>query len=172
MKNPFFLFFLASLLLHVGGISFLLLLLSNGAPLIFTPIEVTATSAKTNPARTVKHKAAPVAGGQTLTPQSNHESSSIYSDYLLQIRENMIAQVTYPLTFQRNNISGKLQVAVTIGPSGQIIQIEAIASSGNADLDAHGLNCIKNAAPFAPPPGEQVISIIIPIEFKKPNSPL
>ena len=55
---------------------------------------------------------------------------------------------------QRQHLKGQVIVAFTIGDTGEIVDLSVVESSGNAALDALGLEMIRSAAPFPPPPPE------------------
>ena len=55
---------------------------------------------------------------------------------------------------QRQHLKGQVIVAFSIGDTGEIVDLSVVQSSGNAALDALGLEMIRSAAPFPPPPPE------------------
>jgi protein TonB len=55
---------------------------------------------------------------------------------------------------QRQHLKGQVIVAFTIGDTGEITDLSVVQSSGIAALDALGLEMIRSAAPFPPPPPE------------------
>ena len=55
---------------------------------------------------------------------------------------------------QRQHLKGQVIVAFSIGDTGEIVDLSVVQSSGNAALDDLGLEMIRSAAPFPPPPPE------------------
>ncbi len=55
---------------------------------------------------------------------------------------------------QRQHLRGQVIVAFSIDETGQLTGLSIVQSSGSAALDALGLEMIRSAAPFPPPPPE------------------
>jgi len=53
---------------------------------------------------------------------------------------------------QKAGGSGTVQVGFTVGLDGSLQGVRVLQSSGDAAVDALGLDHIRRAAPFAPPP--------------------
>jgi protein TonB len=66
---------------------------------------------------------------------------------------------------QRQNLKGQVIVAFTIDDTGKLSQLAVVQSSGNADVDALGLEMIRSAAPFPPPPPEAQRSFTPALSF-------
>jgi len=60
-----------------------------------------------------------------------------------------IGNLNYPIQAQRNKLSGKLILAVTIGPKGKILNIEIRKSSKHKVLDDAAIRIVRLSAPFA-----------------------
>lgn len=50
------------------------------------------------------------------------------------------------------SLRGLAVIAFSIGANGQLASVRVARSSGSAELDALGLDHIRRAAPFPPPP--------------------
>ena len=66
---------------------------------------------------------------------------------------------------QRQHLKGQVIVAFTIDDTGQLTQLAVVQSSGKADVDALGLEMIRSAAPFPPPPPEAQRSFTPALSF-------
>ncbi|GAB6843666.1 protein TonB [Methylorubrum rhodinum] len=62
---------------------------------------------------------------------------------------------------------GVAVVSVTFSGSGSVISAQLVRSSGNAALDGEAVAVMHRAAPFPPPPGNQVITQLIPLNFSR-----
>ena len=63
-----------------------------------------------------------------------------------------IGNLNYPVKARKNQLSGKLILAVTIDPHGKILNIEVRRSSKHKMLDDAAIRIVKLSAPFAPIP--------------------
>ncbi|MGW5959491.1 energy transducer TonB [Methylorubrum thiocyanatum] len=63
--------------------------------------------------------------------------------------------------------TGIAVVSVTFSGSGSVASAHLVRSSGNAALDAEAVAVMYRAAPFPPPPGNQAITQVIPLNFSR-----
>ena len=66
---------------------------------------------------------------------------------------------------QRQRLKGQVIVAFTIDDTGKLSQLAVVQSSGDAAVDALGLEMIRSAAPFPPPPPEAQRSFTPALSF-------
>ncbi|MBW2674329.1 MAG: energy transducer TonB [Deltaproteobacteria bacterium] len=73
-----------------------------------------------------------------------------YYPYLLQVKERIDRQWSYPDgAFSRGEV-GTTVVEFSIATGGALAACRAVVSSGHASLDAESLRAVRSAAPFAP----------------------
>lgn len=77
-----------------------------------------------------------------------------YFPYLLQVKEQIDRQWSYPDdAFARGEV-GTTVVKFTLAPGGTLAGCRAIVSSGHESLDAESLRAVRSATPFSPFPEE------------------
>ena len=65
-------------------------------------------------------------------------------------------------------LSGSVKLRITVAPSGALLGVTVLASSGHEALDSAAMRAVKSAAPFAAAPkglGEESYSFTLPIRF-------
>jgi len=73
-----------------------------------------------------------------------------YYPYLLQIKERIDRQWSYPDGAFSRGEAGTTVVEFSIGQKGTLGACRAVVSSGHASLDAESLRAVRSAAPFSP----------------------
>jgi len=88
-------------------------------------------------------------GGSVDTVDLDNTETKYYP-YLLQVKERIDRQWSYPEdSFTRGEV-GTTVVEFSIAREGNLAACRAVASSGHPSLDAESLRAIQSAAPFAP----------------------
>lgn len=88
-------------------------------------------------------------GGSVDTVDLDNTETKYYP-YLLQVRERIDREWSYPEdSFSRGEV-GTTVVEFSIAREGGLATCRAVASSGHPSLDAESLRAIRSAAPFAP----------------------
>lgn len=75
-----------------------------------------------------------------------------YLSYFLKLKSQIEAVWNYPKESRYKGEQGTLFLVFTIGRSGELIDIQLLASSGHARLDNEALRAIREASPFPPFP--------------------
>lgn len=105
------------------------------------------------------------------TNESAEKSKSIFNleMYAAQVRRAILRHKRYPVIARRMQLSGLVNVSVSINKKGNIVKVPSIVkSSGYALLDKEALRMVNAAAPFDTLPVEfknEYLAILIPVEF-------
>ena len=83
------------------------------------------------------------------------------------VRAKISRAKLYPQEARSLNQTGSPMVAVTIGPSGNLVSVTLLVSSGSRALDAEAVAVMRRAAPYQPPPDGRPTTLRIPIAFTR-----
>jgi TonB family protein len=72
--------------------------------------------------------------------------------YLNLVWASVQRQFKYPDSFRRDGLTGSALFSMTLARNGDIVQVELLKSSGNADIDAYVENviCLSRPLPAIP----------------------
>ena len=80
--------------------------------------------------------------------------------YLNAVRDAILSRFVYPSELSSMRLTGTAQYHVVLDRQGNLLGLRLLQSAGNRILDEAGMESIKRAAPFGPPPsgvsGDQV----------------
>jgi protein TonB len=72
--------------------------------------------------------------------------------YLNAVRDAIIRHLTYPASARLGHLAGTAQYAIVIDRQGRLLGVHLLQSTGSDILDRAGIETIREAAPFDPPP--------------------
>lgn len=93
-------------------------------------------------------------------------SSQAVANYRGLIAAQLARHKQYPPAARNNRIQGAGTVTFWIDSSGRVTSVNLDKSTGAPALDEELLAMVRRAAPFPPPPGGQVLSFTVPINFR------
>jgi protein TonB len=97
---------------------------------------------------------------------ANGGSSSVRADYFLRIRQRIETNLDYPSTLRARRLQGRVELTITLDPSGALRSAEIVRSSGHPELDRIALESTHAASPFESFAGTATRSARIPIDFR------
>jgi protein TonB len=86
-----------------------------------------------------------------------------YRDYLLEVREKIRANWSYPHEAAERHLDGSLVIEFHIARDGRLSLLELRRTSGVAVLDDYALNAVRLAQPFPPVPEALIAKFALPI---------
>ena len=72
--------------------------------------------------------------------------------YLNAVRDEIIRHLTYPASARLMHLAGTAQYEIVIDRQGRLLGLRLLQSTGSDILDRAGIETIRQAAPFGPPP--------------------
>jgi periplasmic protein TonB len=103
---------------------------------------------------------------EQLAANRNFEArrTEVTSLYNSKIYQALLSHILRPKTLQK----GRVLIALTLAPSGQLLAYEVVESSGSEVLDKAAMTSLERAAPFPPLPSElgaNAYTLRVPFEY-------
>jgi periplasmic protein TonB len=112
----------------------------------------------------------PPQGASSVAVQTNGSdaggSPSVRADYFLRVRERIEAKLEYPSTLRARRLQGRVELTITLDPSGLVRSADIARSSGHPELDRIALESARAASPFESFAGPATRSARVPIDFR------
>lgn len=74
--------------------------------------------------------------------------------YLNAVRDAILSHFVYPSELSLMRLTGTAQYQIVLDRQGNLLGLQLLQSAGNGILDEAGMETIKRAAPFGPPPSD------------------
>jgi protein TonB len=83
-------------------------------------------------------------------------------------RKQVQTALQYPLTARRRGLSGKVELDVSIDPTGKVTGVEVVASSSHEMLDGAAVEAVRAVPPLPFPSGlpARALRVRLPLIFE------
>jgi periplasmic protein TonB len=107
------------------------------------PVSVTHDTNATSKAKDTKNNIT------TKTPPATHQANNFNKDnYIAYVKGQIAKHKFYPISAKRRGIEGRVGLKISIKPTGDILSLHIISSSGSDILDKSAIESVHAAAPF------------------------
>jgi TonB family protein len=107
----------------------------------------------------------PAAAQNHIVTRATVTPTIVFDAYNRDVTTRIANGVRYPSAAYRRKLQGKTVVEFDVHPTGRIVAVRVLASSGFQVLDLAAVAAVRRAAPLPPTPGQQWRRFQQPLNF-------
>jgi len=88
------------------------------------------------------------------------------SEWSRKVAQLISAKYSYPRSAQLRGEQGRVRIKIAFSPTGKVLSVDLVESSGSAILDREAVRIPMKVATFPPPPNHANVELVYPISFR------